>query len=381
MAIKVKLRKKAITGKRHSLYLDFYPAITVNGKETRREFLGKYLFDKPNEVQKIHNKETENQAELLRQKRLNELSKPEIYTDAEALKLAVSEKGKMNFVEYFKKLADKRKGSNSDNWGSAYKYLLAYSKEYFKGKMLFSDVNVEVLEDFKDYILTVNSNKSAKVNLSQNSALSYFNKVKATLKQAFKDGYLSTDLNAKIEPIAKAETHRNFLTMEELERLAKTECLNPLLKRMALFSALSGLRFSDIAKLKWCEVEEIEGNYYIQFIQQKTTGAERMPIAEQAFILMGDRKAPNDKVFEGLKYSAYHNRHLHHWLGLAGITKYITFHCFRHTYSVLQLQSGTSMYTLSKMLGHKDIKTTQIYAHIVDEAKQKASGQIVLKNL
>jgi len=114
-----------------------------------------------------------------------------------------------------------------------------------------------------------------------------------------------TDLNAKIEPIKQAETQRNFLTIEELNSLVKTDCQNPLLKKAALFSALTGLRFSDIQKLVWGELEYIEGNgYFIQFKQQKTKGVEMMPISEQAYSLLGERKEPSVKVFEGLTYSA-----------------------------------------------------------------------------
>jgi integrase len=243
----------------------------------------------------------------------------------------------------------------------------------------FADLNEKFCNDFKYYLLKTKSNKSSKVTLAQNSAVSYFNKVKATLKQAFKDGYLTNDLNARIEPIKQAETQRNFLTIEELNSLVKTECTNPLMKRAAIFSALTGLRFSDIKKLVWGELEYIEGNgYFIQFKQQKTKGVEMMPISEQAYSLLGERKEPNDQVFEGLTYSAYENKHLAKWIGLAGITKEITFHCFRHTFATLQLSKGTDIYTVSKMLGHRELKTTQLYAKIIDQTKREAADKIKL---
>ena len=66
------------------------------------------------------------------------------------------------------------------------------------------------------------------------------------------------------------------------------------------------------------------------------------------------------------------------WVQKAGITKDITFHCFRHTFATLQLTFGTDIYTVSKMLGHADVKTTQVYAQIVDEKKQKAANAIKL---
>jgi len=390
MAIKVKLRQKAISGNRQSLYLDFYPAIPhpETGEPTRREFLNMYLFnevekDKTGRLKKVkltpidkqHNVETMQIAEQIRQKRENHLNKPEIYTGYEKEQLRIKEQGEQNFVTYFKSLAAKRKASNHDNWVSACKYLETFTK----GNLKFSDLNEMFCNDFKDYLLTTKSNKSNKTTLSQNSAVSYFNKLKATLKQAYKDGYLSNDLNARIEPVKQAETRRNFLTIEELNSLVKTECNNPLLKRAALFSALTGLRFSDIQNLVWGELEYIKGNgYFIQFKQQKTKGVEMMPISEQAFRLLGDRKEPTNKVFQGLNYSAYENKHLYQWIGAAGITKDITFHCFRHTFATLQLSKGTDIYTVSKMLGHRELKTTQLYAKIIDQTKREAANRIKL---
>jgi len=378
MATKVKLRQKEISGNRQSLYLDFYPAIPhpETGEPTRREFLGLYVFDKAkNPFDKQHNKETEQLAEQIRQKKENYLNKPEVYTGYELEQLKIREQGEQNFVEYFKSLADKRKASNFDNWVSAYKYLETFTK----GNLKFADLNEKFCTDFKEYLLTTKSNKSNKTTLAQNSAVSYFNKVKAALKQAYKDGFLQTDLNGKIQPIKQAETQRNFLTIEELNSLVKTDCQNLLLKNAALFSALTGLRFSDIQKLVWGELEYIEGNgYFIQFTQQKTKGVEMMPISEQAYSLLGERKEPTDKAFEGLTYSAYSNKHLYQWIGAAGISKDITFHCFRHTFATLQLSKGTDIYTVSKMLGHRELKTTQIYAKIIDQTKREAADKIKL---
>lgn len=378
MTIKVKLRQKAISGNRKSLYLDFYPPIPhpETGEPTRREFLGFYILDKAKTpIDKQHNKETLQLAEQIRQKRENHINKPEIYTGYEKQQLKIKERGETNFVEYFKGLADKRKASNHDNWVSAFNYLHTFTG----GKTKFADLDEKFCNDFKDYLLTTKSNRSNKTSLSQNSAVSYFNKLKATLKQAYKDGYLIEDLNRKIDTIKPAETQRNFLTLEELNRLIKTDCQNPLLKNAALFSALTGLRFSDIQKLVWGEIEFIKGQgYYIKFVQQKTKGVEMLPISEQAYKLLGEPKAATVNVFEGLNYSAYSNKHLYQWIGAAGISKDITFHCFRHTFATLQLSNGTDIYTVSKMLGHRELKTTQIYAKVIDQTKRTAADKIKL---
>ncbi|WP_068598633.1 tyrosine-type recombinase/integrase [Vaginella massiliensis] len=383
MATKVSLRQKKISKGRKSLYLDFYPPIPhpETGKPTRREFLGLYIFEKPKTpIDKQHNTETLKIGESIRQKRENFLNKPEIYSEYEKVQLRKKELGEQCFIEYFRKLANKRKASNHDNWVSTLNYIEAFTN----GKLKFADLNEKFLEDFKEYLLTTKSKKSDKTTLSQNSAVSYFNKVKATLKQAYKDGILQTDLNAKISPIKAAETRREYLTIEELNKLVKTPCNDVLLKRAALFSALTGLRFSDIQKMTWGELEYINGQgYFLNFNQKKTKGVEVLPISEQAYSFTEGTENPKDMpqdkpVFEGLKYSAYHNKHLFQWIGAAGITKNITFHCFRHTFATLQLFNGTDIYTVSKMLGHKDLKTTQIYAKIVDDTKRKAADKIKL---
>lgn len=270
---------------------------------------------------------------------------------------------------------NKRYGSNFHSWLSAYNYLVSFSNENLK----FSDLTETYFENFKDYLLTTKSKRSNKSKLSVNSAVAYFNKVKAALKQAYKEGKLEKDLNTQIEPIKQEDTKKEYLTLEELNRLVKTECNNDLLKRASLFSALTGLRFSDIKKLTWKEIiYEAEQGYSIDYRQKKTNNIELLPISEQAVSLLGEQGEPEQIVFEGLTYSAYQNKHLYQWLGNAGITKNITFHSFRHTFATLQLFSGTDITTVSKMLGHKDLKTTMIYAKIVDEAKRKASNRIKL---
>lgn len=382
MAIKVKLREKKISGNRQSLYLDFYPAIThpETGKPTRREFLGMYLMDKAkNPIDKQGNKEKMQLAEQIRQKRENHFNKPEIYTGYEKEQLKIKKQSEENFVTYFKNLADNRKASNHANWISAYKYLDTFTN----GSLKFGELNTVILEDFKDYLLTTKSNRSNKTTLSQNSAVSYFNKVKATLKQAYADGILQQDLNAKVKPIKEAETRRHFLTYKELTQLAKTPCKCERTKRISLFSALTGLRHCDIKKLTWGELEFIENiGYFIKYDQQKTKGVEMLPISEQAYNLMNGQTNPNQmpqesNVFEGVKYTNTRYNFIK-WFAASKIQKKITFHCLRHTYSTLQLQAGTDIYTVSKMLGHKDLKTTQIYAKIVDETKRTAANKILL---
>lgn len=143
-----------------------------------------------------------------------------------------------------------------------------------------------------------------------------------------------------------------------------------------LFSALTELRHCDIKQLKWRDVVKDEGHYRLLFTQQKTKGVEYMPISDQAYLLCGERGDADRLVFEGLQDPSWINRPVKKWIEASGITKHITFHCFRHTYATLQLTNGTDIYTVSKMLGHRKVTTTQIYAKIVDEKKEAAADAI-----
>ena len=153
------------------------------------------------------------------------------------------------------------------------------------------------------------------------------------------------------------------------------------MKRAALFSALTGLRHCDIQKLKWKEINMDGEQPRLHFTQKKTKGVEYMPISEQALQLCGERGLPEQLVFEDLPNPSWISKPLKRWIEAAGIKKSISFHCFRHSYATLQLASGTDIYTVSKMLGHTNVKTTQIYAKVVDEKKNKAAQAIQLKSI
>ena len=369
--VKVHVRQKPGGRGKLILYLDFSrPIINPDtGKPTRREFPGLSIFEKPRTTEEAaHNAAQRATAEKIRAIRQQQILSGE-YGQKE-------EKQSADFVAYFRQLASQRKGSNSDNWASTLNYLEGFTG----GAAKFAALDVRFCEDFRDYLLTTPSSRSSATNLSQNSVASYFNKFKAALKQAYRDGYLTTDLNARIGTVKQAETHRKYLSLEELQMLAKTDCDDPILKRAALFSALTGLRFSDIQKLVWGEVcHSTTSGHYLQFKQKKTGGAETLPIGEQAANLLGERGEPDAPIFKGLVYSAWQNLKLKRWILKAGISKDVTFHSFRHTYATLQLSLGTDIYTVSKMLGHKDLKTTQLYSKIVDEKKREAADRIQIE--
>lgn len=375
----VRLRKKLLTNGMISLYLDFYPSIlnTETNKYTRREFLKLYLFERPkNQIQKISNFETLHTAELIQIRRQNELRKHDVYSEFEKEQLEIQRIGRGSFIDYFKNLAHKKQGKNYQIWSCA----IIHFENFLSGRQVsFKDVTVTLMEDYKEYLLKAKNRRDTGNTLARNTALSYHNKLKTTLKRAYKEGKLQTDINAGIDSIKEQESQRNFLTLSEAKKLFATPCSKNIVFKISMFSTLTGIRYSDIAKLTWSEVQYREDDgHYIRFKQKKTEGLQTMPISDEAYEVLGERTNDNDKVFEGLKKWDV-DRVLPVWVAQAGITKHITFHCFRHTYATLQIFSGTDIFTISKMLGHKSVKTTQIYTKIIDEKKREASLRISLK--
>jgi integrase len=364
MNVTLRQRKK---GKKISLYLDYYS----EGKR-EYEYLNLYLVPVP-EKGKLTKQENEDNrkslamADAIRSKRMLEIKNEEYgFRD--------TEKVKGSFLVYFQQLTNKRKNSegNWGNWDSTLKHLQKFAPRGIS----FKDINKEWLENFKEYLQNEVKSKSKK-SLSQNSQSSYFSKLSAALKEAVKDGILQNNPVGQTGGIKPGDPEREFLTLEELQAAVKEDCEIPILKNAFIFSALTGLRWSDIEKLTWAEIQHSDkSGYYIRFRQKKTKGAETLPISEQAFQLLGERKAPADKVFDGLIYSAWHNEKLRDWIAKAGIIKHITFHCARHTYATLQITLGTDIYTVSKLLGHKHLKTTEVYAKVIDHKKQDAANRI-----
>ena len=321
-------------------------------------------------------------ADNVRKLRQREFDNQALFTDRENELAEQQEKSNCNFIEYFEQLIQKRQKKSSRsvtiNWTRVCKLFKAFAKS---DTFAFSQINMKLIEDFKNFLLEAPRDGNKKGDITQNTASNYFSTFKTVLKQAFVDGYLTIDLSAKTKRIRKLDTRRETLTLEEINLLVNTECDKPIIKQGALFSLLTGLRHCDVKKLRWGELQKIGDKYRLNFTQQKTKGVEYMPISEQAYKLCGEPKQPEQLVFADLPDITKISPSLKKWIKAAGIHRNITFHCFRHTFATLQLTNGTDIYTVSKMLGHTDIKTTQIYAHIVDQKKEAAANAIVIENL
>lgn len=321
-------------------------------------------------------------ADNVRKLRQHEYDNQSLYTDKESEIAAQNERSEQDFIEYFKKITYTRHPNASKSIIINWERVGVLLGLFMEGKpMPFSTINVKLLEELKMYMLTAPQGGSKKGSVSQNTASTYFSIVKAGLKQAFIDEYLTVDVSEKVKNIPTKESRREVLTIEEVNKLANTPCSNNILRRASFFSILTGLRHCDIQELKWGQIVRHNDSWRINFDQEKTDGVEYTPISDQAYELCGERRDPDRLVFEGLMNPSWINRPVKKWIEAAGITKHITFHCFRHSYATLQLTNGTDIFTVSKMLGHTNVKTTQIYAKVVDAKKEQAAKAITIENL
>ena len=215
------------------------------------------------------------------------------------------------------------------------------------------------------------------ISVSRNSAAGYFSTFRALLKIAYQEKMIRENLNDFIDKIEWKEVKKQYLTLAEVKKLAATPCKIPVLKQASLFSCMTGLRISDILQLTWDNIEVGPDNgYYIRICTEKTETEATLPISNEALELCGI--PGSGRVFKGL-IRAMTNQPLKQWISEAGIKKHITFHCFRHSYAVIQISLGTDIYTVSKMLTHKNVSTTQIYADLVNSKKRETANKISLK--
>lgn len=365
-ATKVFLRQRKLNSGKITLYLDYYPPLRdpVTQEHVFRDYLGIYLVDNPKfAIEKEANKEKLRQANAIRSER-------ELAIIRGQFDFLDKHKQKMDFLAYFRKKLE----SKDQKWIRVYDHF----KNYCHGKCLMSDITVPFCEGFREYLLKAKHLKNESMDLSQNSAAGYWSTFRGCLKIAYHEKMLKENVNDFLEPISGISRRREYLTLDEVRQLANTPCDVPDLKNASLFSCLTGLRISDILALDWSNIVKAQdGGWCIRIRTEKTDTEATLPLTDEAYRLCGKRST--GLVFKNLKR---YNTHapLKEWVESAGITKHITFHCFRHTFATLQVNEGTDIYTVSHLLTHANVGTTQIYADIVDKSMRDAVERIKIKD-
>lgn len=370
--MKITLKERKLASGKLSLSIEYYKGSETTPEGKRRhirkyENLKLFLHGEPkNAGERKENKET-----LALAKKILSIREAEYYQGRFDLKNTA--KSKKKFLDFFLEKTEEKvdKPKNYGNWTAT----LVHLERCIPASTIFDEIDENFVNRVRKYFDKEARTKSD-LPLALNSKYSYFNKFKAALRAAFNEGYLSINYASKVKSFEQAESQREYLTFKELQTLAKTDCKYEILKSAFLFSCLTGLRWSDINTMTWSEVRDEDESSRINFRQQKTDGVEYLYISKQAREILGKRQAPTDRVFRGLKYSAVYNNEIVRWCNRAGISKHITFHSARHTNAVLLLENGADIYTVSKRLGHREIRTTAIYAKIIDQKMKEASNLI-----
>ena len=221
-----------------------------------------------------------------------------------------TQRGKMLLVDWLTQYKE-LKEDKSEGLQHQINYTITLVKEYEGDKTRLCDIDKEYCRGFLHYITGVYETTTGK-HLEPTTAHNYYTVLNSALNEAVRREYMAKNPFQTIpatDKIKKSESKRTYLTVDEVKALIATPCRNEAIKQAYLFSVYCGLRISDVERLRWCA---------------------------------------------------------------AGITKNVTFHTARHTAATAMLTAGADIYTVSKILGHAKVSTTQIYAKIIDKKKDEA---------
>lgn len=361
----IKLRVKHLANGNKSIYLDMY----MNGKR-KYEFLKLYIIPEYNKSDRVRNSETLKLANAIKAQRIIELQN-------QSHGFKINKTSHIRLTDYIQSVAEKK--SENEVRKTVLHAVVYHLRRYNPNDIQLSRIDKDYILGFLDYLKTAKQTHTKKEKLLHvNTQVYYYKMLRYCLNYAVSEELISANPMNKIkneEKPHKHRTEREYLTIDELRKLAQTPFYNDLLKKAFLFSCFCGLRHSDIIALTWGDIEmDEDGNSRLHIIQKKTKEGISLPLSQEAIKQLPKRKDAKDDdiIFKKLITLGRTNEILPKWAEQAGIKKHITFHTARHTHATMLLTLGVDLYTVSKLLGHTNIQTTQIYAKLVDESKKKA---------
>ncbi|GAB1370220.1 site-specific integrase [Candidatus Kapaibacterium sp.] len=339
---KIKIRGKyGEKQQRMSLYLDHF----VNNKRTY-EFLGIYLLGTPQS-------KTQDKISLKSAQEYRDQLERELLANKIDLQIGRynTETNIFDYIEAF-------------GQGKArlpmYLGLKKHLKVYFGEHLTFRDIDKKFCEGFVDYLST---------KMNQLTVKTVFSAFKAVINKALREEIITKSPCKDI--IVKAQdAKREFLTEDELKKVVNYETKYEEVKGAFLISCFTGLRLSDVRKQTFSETRE----GYLYFRQRKTGDLTMMKLVNDAIKIICRQKAmyPKSVLVFNLPVSKEKiNNKVRSIIAGCKIDKKITYHCSRHTFATRLISSGVDIYTVSKLLGHKDLKNTQLYAKLIDTKRDE----------
>jgi integrase len=315
----------------------------VDRGQRTREHLGLYLTgdrDKDREAMLL--------AEQIKAKRLRE----------RALRRSGIQELQLRPEEDFLSFFDEASKDRGKPWRNVRYHLM----NYVTGRPRFGDINEVWIDGFRRHL--------ERQELKTNSIATYMDILKTAFNLALRRKIIGVNPFVYATPIKRVRTNREFLTFEELRLLHAGPCEHDMVKRSFLFACLTGLRISDLRQLTWKHIQGEE----IRISQKKTGDHVSIPLSGQALALLPERGSSRttERIFSFSTRDDVYNDQLQRWVSFVGITKHVTSHVARHTFATLLITQGNDLYAVQHLLGHRDIKVTQIYAKLVDQRKVDA---------
>ena len=251
-------------------------------------------------------------------------------------------------------------------------------KEYKSDDIPVKDVDHKFITGFEYYLKTVR-------NCSHNTAIKYITNFKKIIRIAYANDWITKDPFFNWKARLKV-VDREFLSAEEIQKMVEKEMHTPRLdqvKDIFIFSCFTGLAYADVKKLSDNDlVIGIDGSQWIKIKRAKTDTRSSIPILPTAAAILEKYADHKEAIHSNKLLPVLSNQKMNAYLkeiaDLCGISKNLTFHLARHTFATtVTLTNGVPIESVSKMLGHKSLKTTQHYAKILD--RKVSDDMLVLK--
>lgn len=365
----VRIRFKELKNGNKSIYLDIYR----DGKRTY-EFLKLYIVPELDPASRALNEHNLALANKVKADRIIQLTNNDKGVTNSMLH---SRMKLLDLIDLYKKwIEDNGKSMGPSAFSGLKKTLVQFRGDGITLKQADKDYCIA----FTNFLRNEYRSRT-KRPLAINSIASLTASLSATFNWAVRNDYLRENPFDRIssnDRVYHVESQRHYLEIDELKRLIATDCpTRQSVKQAFLFSCYCGLRTSDIRALRWGQIHKDGEQWRVSVVMKKTDTPIYLPLSSQAMKWLPERgdAGDEDKVFS-LPTTSRVSIILGNWAKAAGVKKEITFHVSRHTFATLMLTLDVDLYTTSKLLGHKNIATTQIYAKIIDQKKDDAVNRV-----